>query len=355
MEIVIIFFLISFPLMGFWGYKQLRKNAGSPTTVTEYLIIVSFCISALLFCFGIMLYGAHYKEAIDIVDGGYSPFSSEHSITLITFFLLAIFGIIKLWLKGRSSPPLLFVLSLIFVIIGMIISVAVILQISSNTQFYDSWLFFFLPFTYILTAVILIYKCIGEEAKLAINKHYNNKFLNYLNKKMAIVEQQPFYVVVFLIPVFVTIVAILVLFGQEVNSITKVFTETTTWNFSTKTHPPFLDHKGHYLCTVAVCGDPMIVKPIRLGRRHGFEIVVNRQLLVANAFEELLSDHAPSIHKVIRRFYDRFGYPLSKKINTAQKSNLVYRLMKPMEYFFIFCLYLCSEKPEEKIAKQYTF
>lgn len=319
------------------------------------MIIVAFCISILLFVFGLMLYGSHYTEAIDIVDGGYSPFSSEHSLTLITFFALAIFGIIKLWLKGRSAPPLQFVLSLIFVIIGIIISVAVLFQISSNTQFYDSWLFFFLPVTYAVTAVILIFKCIGEEATLATNKHYSNKFLNYLNKKMAHAGYQPFYIMVFLIPVFVIIAAILVLFGQEVNSITKVFTETTTWNFSTKTHPPFLDHRGHYLCTVAVCGNPKIVKPLRLGKRHGNELVVNRQLLVANAFEELISDHAPEIHAVIRRLYDRFGYPLSKKINTPQKSNLVYRLMKPLEYFFIFCLYLCIEKPEEKIAKQYPF
>lgn len=354
MEFLIIFFLISFPLLGFWVYKQLRKKANTSTKITEYLIIVAFCISTVLFGCGLMLYGSHYKEAIDIVDGGYSPFALEHSLTLVTFFALAMFGIIKLWLKGRSAPPLLFVLSLIFVIIGIIMSVAVLLQISSNTQFYDFWLFFFLPVTYTVTAFTLIFRCIGEEAISATNKHYSNKFLNYLNMKMANVSHQPVYVLVFLIPVFVIIVAILVLFGQEVNSITKVFTETTTWNFSTKTHPPFLDHRGHYLCTVAVCGDPTIVKPLRLGKRHGNEIVVNRQLLVANAFEELISDHFPSVHQVIRRFYDRFGYPLSKKINTPQKSNLVYRLMKPLEYFFIFCLYLFTEKPEEKIAKQYA-
>ena len=134
---------------------------------------------------------------------------------------------------------------------------------------------------------------------------------------------------------------------------TKVFTETTTWRFSTETHPPFLDHQGHYLCTVAVCGDPKVVKPLRLGRRHGHEIIVNRQLLIANAFEELIQENMPLVHRMVRGLYDQYGYPLSKKITSQRGSNLVYRLMKPLEYFFLICLYLFSTKPEEKIAGQY--
>lgn len=353
MAILILLLLLSFPVMGYVVYKQLRKNVDAPTKGLEYVFIVAFFLSSVLFCFGMMVYSSDYTAAIDIVDGGYSPFSSEHLFTLVIFFIISLVGLINLWIKGRTLPPLLYVLSMVFVGIGIPISFSVWLQITSNTESYTAWLFGFLPIVYIITALAVIATSVAQAAALASAKVYDHKFLQYLNQKMANVAHQPYYVMVLLLPVFAVIVAILMLFGQDANSITKVFTETTTWNFSTKTHPPFLDHTGHYLCTVAVCGDPAVVKPIRLGKRHGHEIIVNRQLLIANAFEELIEEASPRLHRIIRRFYDQYGYPLSKKINTPQKSNLVYRLMKPLEYFFLLCLYLGSEKPEEKIAKQY--
>lgn len=351
---ILILLFFSFPIMGYFVYKQLRKNVDAPTRGLEYVFIIAFFLSAVLFCFGMMAYSADYTVAIDIVDGGYSPFSSEHLLTLLTFFILAMVGLINLWIKGRRLPPLLYVFSLIFVWIGIPISFSVWLQITSNTEFYSAWLFGFLPIVYIITAVAVISTSVAQAAALASTKVYDHKFLQYLNQKMANAAHQPYYVLVLLIPVFAVIVAILMLFGQDANSITKVFTETTTWNFSTKTHPPFLDHTGHYLCTVAVCGDPAVVKPLRLGKRHGQEIIVNRQLLIANAFEELIAEASPTAHRMIRGFYDKYGYPLSKKITSPRGSNTVYRLMKPLEYFFLLCLYLCVEKPEQKIAKQYA-
>lgn len=341
-------------LVAYRFIKQLNAHKPTPMKVLEYVFITAFILSALLFCFGCMIYSADHQYAIDIVDGGYSPFSSEHLLTLFTFFVLALIGLIKLWIKGRTLPPLLYVLYLIFVFIGIPISFSVWLQITSNTELYDGWLFGFLPIVYIITAVAVVATSVAQAADSASDKVYSNKYLQYLNQKMANAAHQPYYVLILMVPVFALIAAILMLFGQDANSITKVFTETTTWNFSTKTHPPFIDHTGHYLCTVAVCGDPAVVKPIRLGKRHGHEIIVNRQLLIANAFEELIAEASPSLHRIIRGFYDQYGYPLSKKINSPRGSNLVYRLMKPLEYFFLICLYLCSEKPEEKIAKQYA-
>ncbi|RQO65901.1 hypothetical protein DBR43_27010 [Pedobacter sp. KBW06] len=354
MGILILLFLLSLPVLGYLLYKQARKGVATPVKTLEYVFIAGFTLSFLLFCCGLMVYAADYYTAIDIVDGGYSPFASRHLLSLITFFVLAVFGILKLWLKGRGMPPLLFVLMLVFVLIGIPVSATVFVQISHNTESYDGWLFGFLPFAYMITAVAVICKCVVEELAVANDKVYRNKVLNYLNQKMAKTAHQPFYVLVLLIPVFVIIVALLILCGQEADSMSKVFTETTTWRFSTKTHPPFLDHQGHYLCTVAACGDPKVVKPLRLGRRHGHEIIVNRQLLIANAFEALIQENLPAAHRIIRSCYDKYGYPLSKKITSKRGSNLVYRLMKPLEYFFLLCLYLCSTKPEEKIAGQYA-
>jgi len=143
------------------------------------------------------------------------------------------------------------------------------------------------------------------------------------------------------------------LFGQYPDSMIKVFTDTTTWTLSQKSHPPFLDHQGHYLCTVAACGSPRIVKPQRIGSRHGHPIIVNRQLSVANAFESILETRSPKIHRFIRRNYDKYGYPLSKKITGRFGSNLTYLIMKPLEWLFLLVIYLFSTKPEELISRQY--
>ena len=83
-------------------------------------------------------------------------------------------------------------------------------------------------------------------------------------------------------------------------------------------------------------------------------IVVNRQLAVANAFEELIQEQLPRLHQQVRCFYDTHGYPLSQKITTPFRADLVYLLMKPLEWLFVIILYLFDPVPECRIARQYT-
>ncbi len=92
----------------------------------------------------------------------------------------------------------------------------------------------------------------------------------------------------------------------------------------------------------------------RLGKRHGKTIIVNRQLLIANAFEYVIENHIPYTHAFIRRLYDKYGLPLSKYINTPLLSDITYWLMKPLEWFFLLVLYSTCVKPEEIINKQYS-
>lgn len=351
----VLILIILIPILGFFVFKNLRAKVSTETKIAEYMVLVLFFFAIGAFCIGWMFSSSDYYTAIDIVDGGYTPFASKHLLTLIVFFAFSITSIILLWLKGNLLPPIILVLAMVFSVIGIFISIAVLLQLGSTKEYGNVGGFMFpLPVVYIFLAFGLLFKVLRNEGELSSTKTYRNKTLNKLNTLMANANRQPLFVLLLLIPVFVFVMAILVLLGQDYNSITKVFTETTTWHFSQKTHPPILDHRGHYLCTVAVCGDPEIVKPLRLGMRHGNEIVVNRQLLVANAFEELVQDISPRLHKVIRNIYDKYGYPLSQKITTTQSSNLVYRLMKPLEYLFLAVLYLCCSKPEEKINKQYA-
>ena len=90
-----------------------------------------------------------------------------------------------------------------------------------------------------------------------------------------------------------------------------------------------------------------------MGVRHGHSIVVNRQLLVANAFEDLLAERLPGAHRRLRHFYDIYGYPLARQIRSRWTADLVYLLMKPLEYLFVIVLYLFDPAPEDRIAVQY--
>jgi hypothetical protein len=146
----------------------------------------------------------------------------------------------------------------------------------------------------------------------------------------------------------------MLLFGQKPDSIITAFTNTADWTLSQKIPPPRIDYEGHYLCTVAACGDEKVVKPIRAGKRHGRLIVVNRQLLVANAFEDLIKERTPRFHKIVRTIYDKVGLPISKYINTKKRSNVVYFIMKPLEWLFVIVLYTFDKNPENRIAIQYT-
>ena len=90
-----------------------------------------------------------------------------------------------------------------------------------------------------------------------------------------------------------------------------------------------------------------------MGIRRGEKIVVNRQLCVANAFEDLIQEKTPRFHHFIRYIYDKYGYPLSKHINTAFQADITYILMKPLEWIFLLVLYIFDVNPENRIATQY--
>lgn len=340
---------------GFLLFSAFRKKAQPSLVVRilEYSCLIFLCFSFLIFALLQTYNNKEYYETIDPIDNGYTPFASAHILTLIVFLFFSVLSMVLIWLKGRSLPPLLVVLAIVFLIIGIGISFAVILQVSENLDGNKGPFYFFAPISYIVISLLLIIKLVMQEMDYSVNRKLNNQFLNKLNNLMIKGATQPLWIIILLIPIFCIVMIFLVLLGQEPDSITKVFTETTTWHFSQMEHPPYLDHNGHYLCTVAACGHQAIVKPLRFGMRHNNQIIVNRQLLVANAFEERIMELSPRIHRFIRDNYDRYGYPLSKQITTPILSDIVYILMKPFEYFFVITLYLLDTNPEKRIANQY--
>ncbi len=77
-------------------------------------------------------------------------------------------------------------------------------------------------------------------------------------------------------------------------------------------------------------GMKKVVKPQRMGVRHGHPVVVNRQLCIANAFEQVLEEKTPRFHRFLRRNYDRYGYPFAKHIKKKWAMDVIYYLMKPL-------------------------
>ncbi|APU11907.1 hypothetical protein A5M85_16950 [Cellulophaga lytica] len=361
MSMIIPLLLVLFFVLIFFTVKAIKKNKKGISNL-EVTVFVFYILSFLLFGLGLLTHIHQHTEAIDPIDPEcYIPFGGKHILTLIVYFIFFNISACFIWIKGRKLPPLSLVFFLVFLVIGLFINTAILIQITTHNletlgmykENSGTFLFVFTPAISLIIAGGLLFKIIKEEKIQAKGKAYKNKFLNSCNTFLASRFNESVWALLLFIPVFTSITIILMLFGQDVNSITKVFTETTTWAFSQKMHPPILDHKGHYLCTVAAKGDPKIVKPICLGKRHNRIIIVNRQLQVANAFEEMITDMSPGLHSFIRRNYDKYGYNLSLKINSKIGSNITYILMKPLEWIFLVTLYLFCVNPEQKISKQY--
>lgn len=244
----------------------------------------------------------------------------------------------------------------------MALGILFIIQLSRNFLSKETLLPFdviylcLLPLNYILCSARLLRQIINIHSENQEEKgiYYENRFLNFCH--IILTSSKNWYAVAFLvlIPLLGVLLIILVLFGQSPDSIIKAFTETSDWTLSQKISPPPIKYEGHYLCTVAVNGHKSLVKPTRMGIRHGVKIVVNRQLCIANAFEQLIQEKTPGIHKFIRYIYDKYGYPVSKHITTSWRADFVYVLMKPLEWFFLFILYFVDVNPENRIAMQYT-
>ena len=343
----------------FYNYLKRTKKT---SRVIERVIGTFYFLTFMIFIFGFLTHINPYYKAIDIVDGDcYIPLAHEHIISLLFYLVIAIISMFLIWSSDGALPPLTHVLSTIFTFIGILLNIFIFLQVSQhNTETLSIYsqddgaiIFTIFPLFTVLIGIYLLFKTIKAEIDKSTLREFNNKYLSFLNNYLSTKYSIKTWAIILLFPVLLFCTVLLLLFGQDIDSLVKVFTETTTWRFSQKMHPPILDHQGHYICTVAACGSPKIVKPIQLGTRNNQTIIVNRQLQIANAFEEMIQDFSPKMHSIIRKNYDKYGYNVSTKINTSFASNLTYILMKPLEWLFLVALYLFCLNPEKKIQKQY--
>lgn len=270
--------------------------------------------------------------------------------------ILCVIGIIGYLIlsciKLEKMPPLIIVLAMAAMYLGMCECILWCIQIFSLENF----ILCLFPFNCIIIGIKTIRCKITEWNAIEQSNHniyINNPILGYFQGKLMHAAYWPIIAFVLMWPLLGIVLCFLILFGQKPDYLIKAWTETADWRLSQKMGPSNLHMDEHYLCTVAAGGHNKIVKPIRMGERHGHRVVVNRQLCIANAFEQILEEQTPRFHKYIRHIYDTYGFPIAKLIRTKVAADIVYLLMKPLEWIFLFVLYLCDAKPENRIAVQY--
>lgn len=172
-----------------------------------------------------------------------------------------------------------------------------------------------------------------------------NYFYQWLEKYHLV------FAIYLLAPLLALIQTLLYLFGQRADSLITQFTNSCGYVLSIQQSCSC--GGDHYLCSIAANGTRTLVQPVRMGWRQNEKILVNRQLLVANAFENWMEEFVPHSHRLIRKAYDGCNIPVNAWSKNKRFANLLYILMKPLEWFFLLWLYLFDKNPENRIATQY--
>lgn len=348
--------------------KKSSNEVNNNQKKTKHKVTSEFLTFFLGILFSIILYAVcgfqDYNVALRIGGGEmtlHAPIASWSMPTVIAILTLGIISYYIISKKKLDLSPIVIVCAMSGILICSIYMIIFIIQICNenvfgNAYFYLLYLTLF-PINYILCAIRAEIDIMRTYKEMPIMpRDYNNKFLNACNKILILydVDKWPLIATILALPLVVILICILVLFGQRPDEAIQAFLETSDWTLSTKVSPPSVYYDAHYLCTVSLQGHKELVKPTRMGIRRGEKIIVNRQLCIANAFEDLIAEKTPKFHRFIRHIYDKYGFPLSKYITNAWTADITYILMKPLEYVFLIVLYLFDKKPENRIAMQYT-
>lgn len=281
----------------------------------------------------------------------HAPIASWSLPTALTILSLGIIAYLVLRLHKKDLPPLVAIILLSSTVICSVYMLIFLVQVSFAHIGINELALVIFPINYILCSIKLQIDIVNRYKK---EKTYSNQILNKISGILYNAENWPMLSLIIAIPVLTIMICILILFGQRPDEMIRAFFETSDWNLSKFEHQQIpVYHTGHYLCTVSLKGHKKIVKPTRIGIRYGNKILVNRQLCIANAFEDLIKERTPRFHHFIRYIYDNYGYPLSKHINKPWQADFIYIVMKPLEWIFLVTLYLFDVKPENRIAVQY--
>lgn len=323
--------------------KPVKKKKQQPTIVLWFGLFGCFLEAIFIYIIKEMTF---YDWSESLVN------SQKHALiwsgAYPTFFTLAALTLLALIIYSYRDANSLSPLANIFCISGILGGVVLLLVFDNQLQVASFHTFFLLIYSF-----HLLWVRIKEWQQDRTEISYENRLLQWLHQLLNKSRNWPWLAVLVALPTLALVVLVLMLFGQQPDSMIKAWTNTADWAFSQKIPPQNLIIDEHYLCTVAAGGHENVVKPQRMGVRHGHPVVVNRQLCIANAFEQVLEEKTPRFHRFLRRNYDRYGYPFAKHIKKKWAMDLIYYLMKPLEWLFLLVLYLVDRKPENRIAMQY--
>lgn len=299
--------------------------------------------------------GKDYTEAT-YPDEYHAILHSEYGAIIQLVMVIGFISMILLCIKKPyKTPPLQSAMCIAFTAIMLLLMG--IIQVQMICNFESDFIMFYLYYVnLIIISARRIHYHITEQVRLANERVtvFRTKAGERLHKIMSTISGMTKFSFMLILPIVVICEILYILLGQGADGFIKAFTMTADWTFSTQTPPPPLEYHGHYLCTVAAGGHEKVVKPVRYGIRRNQKIIVNRQLLIANAFEDLIAERFPKSHRRIRNFYDKYGYPVSRHITTRTRADIVYIIMKPFEYIFLGVLYMFDTQPENRIAVQYS-
>ena len=330
------------------------KNAINPKVISMLTLIIGGVMYILLFGLSFETAGDWDERVYAYIQLHYSISSKYVPSVAIPVFLALAAIILLLFIPAKKLPPLVSSILTALVIIGNVIQIAYAVQLFKNVDDIEYMLYVY-HFNILLISIQTVHKQINEQTALIserrerLTKPWQIKAYTLLEKA----ANMRLFVFAMVFVVAAVLEILLILFGQGADGAIKAFTDTADWTFSQQIPPPPLEYEGHYLCTVAAGGHKKVVKPLRFGKRHGAVIIVNRQLCVANAFEDLIHERTPKFHKKVRNFYDTHGYPLSNIITTPLRADIVYILMKPLDWIFLLTLYMFDTDPEKRISQQY--
>ncbi len=338
--------------------------------------LLAFFVGSIYTILAFILWDApDYTRSLNVYGSAHvhEPFAVLHMPAIMIFAVWGFLSYLILKFTRKKLPPLVEVLLLAGLYVGCGLSIVWLFQLICGARpeihveipgwkpglwenSFDLIIVLCLcvvPILFLIHAIHLLMRLVKEKAEKQAGLQYQNLLLQKINQWLLQSVNLFWVAFLALVPVLGILVMLLCLFGQQPDSIILAFTQTSDWILSKEIAPPPVAYDTHYLCTVSLRGHRRLVKPIRFGMRRGEKIVVNRQLCVANAFEQLIEERAPKFHRAVRRFYDTYGYPISRHINHAWSADIVYLMMKPLEWFFVAVLYLFDEKPENRICSQY--
>lgn len=280
------------------------------------------------------------------------PFELESLPTASTLWVVFAVAYILVRFGTKQLPPLLLAVCAALMVIGIIFCITICIHFTTAV------------IAVVLPGISLTYLspffCFGFLVKETIR--LSSFFKQQLPKEGTVVKSintlsawlyknHLGFSVLLSAPLLLLIQACLYLFGQRPDSIISQFTDSCGFLLS---QYQSCDCGGdHYLCSVAANGNKKLVRPTRFGLRQNQKIVVNRQLLVANAFENWLEEYMPRFHRFVRRTYDSMNIPVNAWSKRKKLANVIYVFMKPLEWLFLLWLYSFDRKPETRIAKQY--